>query len=211
MTALTKAVRTGGIPDTLPGFERIKRYWDRSQELVVAKVLPGEVYVTTQSEMINTVLGSCVATCIRDPAFGIGGMNHFMLPCEGVNCETHWGGTAANSALRYGNYAMEHLINEILKYGGRRDHLEVKVFGGGRVLAAMTDVGRRNIDFTLNYMHTEGFRIVAQDLGNTYPRKVNYFPQTGRVQMKKLRTTDGETIVNREKTICMILSIKYRW
>ncbi len=187
------------FPDPLPGFENIKRYWDNQLEVTVAKLLPGEVYVSTQSEMITTVLGSCVASCIRDPAFGIGGMNHFMLPSGGSDGSSSWVGTDVNSAMRYGNYAMEHLINEILKHGGRRDHLEVKVFGGGKVLAAMTDVGRRNIDFVMHYVRTEGLSVVAEDVGDIYPRKVNYFPQTGRAQMKKLRSTYKDTIVRRER------------
>lgn len=187
---------TGGLPEPLPEFQHIKRYWDRQRELPVAKILPGEYYVSCHNEMITTVLGSCVSACIRDPAFGIGGMNHFMLPSDKAG---HWTGTNLSEATRYGNYAMEHLINEILKQGGRREHLEIKVFGGGRVLGTMTDVGRRNIEFVKDYLRTEGFAVAAADVGDIHPRKVNYFPATGRAQMKKLRTLHNDTIAKRER------------
>ncbi|MCP4407165.1 MAG: chemoreceptor glutamine deamidase CheD [Gammaproteobacteria bacterium] len=183
----------------LSGFEDIKRYWDRKEAVVTAKILPGEYYVTVNGEMITTVLGSCVSACIRDPAFGIGGMNHFMLPMSKNDCAECWSGTMVNAATRYGNFAMEHLINEILKQGARRDHLEIKVFGGGKVLATATDVGSRNIEFVMDYLHTEGFSVMAKDVGDIYPRKVNYYPQTGRVRMKKLKSTHNDTIVTREK------------
>ncbi len=138
------------LPVALEGFEDIKRYWDRKEAVVAAKILPGEYYVTVNGEMITTVLGSCVSACIRDPAFGIGGMNHFMLPMSNDDCAGCWNGTMVNAGTRYGNFAMEHLINDILKQGARRDHLEIKVFGGGKVLTSMTDVGRRNIEFVMD-------------------------------------------------------------
>lgn len=119
----------------LSGFEGIQRYWDRERQMPAAKILPGEYYVSNQNELITTVLGSCVSACIRDPVAGIGGMNHFMLP----NSERgNWNGkhSIASNATRYGNFAMEHMINDILKHGGERGNLEVKVFGGGKSLAA---------------------------------------------------------------------------
>jgi len=101
----------------IPGFEKINRYWDKTLELNVAKILPGEYYVTASNEGVTTVLGSCVAACIRDRLFGVGGMNHFMLPIQSSDAQ---GGTFG-LAERYGNFAMEHLINDILKNGGRRE------------------------------------------------------------------------------------------
>ena len=186
-------------PDTLPGFESIRRYWDNTDQIFAAKILPGEYYVTANGEMLTTVLGSCVSACIRDPAFGIGGMNHFMLPMNASDSSESWSGTVVNAATRYGNYAMEHLINDLLKHGGRRDHLEVKIFGGGRVLAQMTDVGRRNIEFVMEYLRTEGFSVAARDVGDIYPRKINYYPQTGRVRLKKLRSVHKDTVASRER------------
>ena len=123
-----------------PGFAHVNRYFDRLLDHVVVKILPGEYYVTTQGEAVVTVLGSCVSACIRDRRSGIGGMNHFMLP-ESFPGEV---ATANGRGERYGNIAMEQLVNSVLKAGGDRRELEVKVFGGGRVLAQMTDVGKRN-------------------------------------------------------------------
>jgi len=181
-------------PPAPPGFDHIKRYWDPSRDVHVAKLLPGEYYISMRGEMITTVLGSCISACIRDRKLGIGGMNHFMLPSSAKPGD--WGGSS--SSARYGSYAMEKLINEILKSGGRRENLEVKAFGGGRIVTAMTDVGRKNIDFLHEFLQIEGLKLIAEDLGSLYPRKVNYFPDSGRAQVKKLRSIHNDTIVRRE-------------
>jgi chemotaxis protein CheD len=182
----------------LSGFDRINRYWDRTLEMHAAKILPGEFYVTTQNEIIVTVLGSCVSACIRDPVFGVGGMNHFMLPLQNGDNGT-WERKGLGLATRYGNYAMEHLVNEILKNGGMRKNLEVKVFGGGKILAQMTDIGDKNIRFVLDYIRTEGLKLLSQDLGDIYPRKVQYYPKNGKVRIKKLRSLHNDTITARER------------
>ncbi|AEG00564.1 chemoreceptor glutamine deamidase CheD [Methylomonas methanica] len=186
-------------PASIPGFENINRYWDKENQIVAAKLLPGDYYVTTDSEMITTVLGSCVSACIRDRVLGIGGMNHFMLPETSSSRLNSREEAVVGSALRYGNYAMEHLINTILQFGGKRKNLEVKLFGGGKVIATLGDVGSRNIAFVLDYVDTEALDLVSQDMGDIYPRKVNYYPQTGRVRMKKIKDLHNETIVLREK------------
>jgi chemotaxis protein CheD len=186
-------------PQALSGFKSINRYWDRVNNTYTAKILPGEFYVTTHQELITTVLGSCVSACIRDPIFGIGGMNHFMLPLEGDHSSNSWKNAGNSAATRYGNVAMELLINNILKHGGNRSNLEVKVFGGGRILAQMTDIGRRNIEFVHEYLRIEGFTIKAENLGDTTPRKIIYDPISGKVNMKKLRSLHNETIINREQ------------
>jgi chemotaxis protein CheD len=184
------------LPRALHGFSHIKRYWDKTNDSFVAKILPGELYVTCSNEIITTVLGSCISACIRDPIFGIGGMNHFMLPMSTTDTSQN---DKLGSAMRYGNYAMEHLINEILKNGGERSNLEVKLFGGGRVLSHMTDVGERNIKFALEYIATEGLKLIAEDLGDIYPRKIQYNPITGKARQKKLRNMHNRTIVQREE------------
>ena len=186
------------IPPAPVGFEAINRYWDKQNEIIAAKILPGEYYVTTHNEMITTVLGSCVSACIRDRVFGIGGMNHFMLPlCSGQG----WGGTGdvVSTATRYGNYDLEHMINDILTHGGHRRNLEVKIFGGGKIIDAMTDVGFKNIKFVRDYLVQEGLKVVGEDLGDIYPRKVNYYPATGRVRMKKLKHLHNDTVLRREE------------
>lgn len=180
------------LPRALNGFAHIKRYWDKSNDTLVAKILPGELYVTRHNEMITTVLGSCISACIRDPYAGVGGMNHFMLPIS-KNV-----GIKDSDAARYGNFAMEHLINEILKNGAQRKNLEVKLFGGGRVLSHMTDVGKRNIEFALEYIRLEGLTLISDDLGDIFPRKIQYDPITGKARMKKLRTMHNRTVAERE-------------
>lgn len=185
------------VSAALPEFERLHRAWDEQHKTWAVKLLPGEFYSTTEDEMIMTVLGSCIAACIRDPIFGIGGMNHFMLPVGGRQEVDSWQASGAGAAARYGNHAMELLINAILKQGGRRDHLEVKIFGGGRILAQMTDIGRRNIDFVREYIVSEGLSLLAEDVGDRFPRKVVYFPVSGRVRVKRLRATHDE-VVERE-------------
>ena len=185
------------IAPALPGFEHLRRFWDPTHQCVTAKVLPGEFYVSTQAEMISTVLGSCIAACIRDKRRGVGGMNHFMLP-EPVGERDAWS-AAVGRAARYGSDAMEQLINAILKAGGHREDLEVKVFGGGRVLAQMTDVGRRNIEFIQRYLATEKFEVAASDLGDVYPRQVQYFPVSGRVRVRQLLGTRDAQLVDGER------------
>jgi chemotaxis protein CheD len=170
------------------------RYFDRQFDSEAAKILPGEYFVTDQSMLLVTVLGSCVAACIRDTDSGVGGMNHFMLPDDGRR-------DMIGSSARYGTYAMEILINHLLKMGARKNRLEAKVFGGGAVLASLTssNIGAKNAEFVLNYLKTEKIPIVAKDLLDSYPRKVYYFPETGRVMLKKLHRVHNETLFNRER------------
>lgn len=179
------------LPPSDPEFTHVRRYFDPTRARIVAKILPGEYYVTTDNELISTTLGSCVAACIRDPVFGIAGMNHFMLPVDR-------GHRPDMQAAIYGNQAMELLINALLKRGASRQRLEVKLFGGGQVLAGVTDVGRSNIEFVREYMHVEGFPILAEDLGGQYPRKLMYDPLTGKVQVKRLLRLHNDTIQRRE-------------
>jgi chemotaxis protein CheD len=183
-------------PRMLPGFDHITRYWDEQHGMYAAKLLPGEYYVTREAETIVTVLGSCVSACVRDTVMGIGGMNHFMLPESGGGGS--WEHNGAGQSTRYGSYAMEQMINDILKNGGSRKHLEVKLFGGGRILATVTDIGRKNIDFVEHYIRTEGLQVTARDLGDIHPRKVYYTPATGKAFVKRLRHMHNNTIVERE-------------
>lgn len=180
------------------GFEHVKRYWDSHIGSFVAKILPGEFYVSMHNEYIATVLGSCVSACIRDVENGVGGMNHFMLPIQ-TNFSDNWGNSAVCNSTRYGNWAMEHLINEIIKYGGKKERLEIKIVGGGRVLSHVTDIGERNIQFVTEYLREEGLEAAAQDVGDVYPRKVLYQPETGKVKVKKLRNARNDTIERLEK------------
>ena len=169
-------------------------YYDRTFDCEAAKILPGEYYYTPKDMLIVTVLGSCVSACIRDRVKGLGGMNHFMLPDGGDP------GNPVSASMRYGTYAMEVLINDLLKAGARREHLEAKVFGGGAVLKGFTaiNVGERNAAFVLNFLKTERIPVLAEDLNDIYPRKVYFFPRTGKVLVKKLMQTQNETLAKRE-------------
>lgn len=181
---------------TIPGFEHINRYWDPRMRMPTAKILPGQCYVSRTGEMIVTVLGSCISACVRDRKIGIGGMNHFMLPVRpGTKSQS-----AITSELAYGNWAMEFLINEILKLGGKKSQLEVKIFGGGRVMSGLThvDIGARNISFVFDYLEQEQLKIAAQDVGSDCPRKILYFPDTGAVKLRRLRSRLNDTIEQRE-------------
>lgn len=188
----------GRMPKCLPGFENINRYWDEKHCIYAAKILPGEFYVTTHGELIATVLGSCVTACIRDPAIGVGGINHFMLPYYNNNQNHNWEHTPVSLETRYGNIAMEKLINAIMKIGGKKKNLEIKLFGGGRVLDMRTDIGERNIEFVKQYLIKENLKVVAEDVGGRHPRKLQYFPYTGRVRVRKLNNLHNNTLIERE-------------
>ncbi|VAW70054.1 Chemotaxis protein CheD [hydrothermal vent metagenome] len=188
------------MPACLRGLEHISRFWDKRHSMFSAKILPGEYYVSMHGELISTVLGSCISACIRDTKMGIGGMNHFMLP---MGCEdAHAGKEHLTSATRYGNFAMEMLINEILKAGGKRKYLEIKLFGGGRILSSMTkiDIGNKNIKFAHEYLQDENLKVVSEDTGDIYPRKVLFYADTGKVRIKKLRNMHNDTIRKREES-----------
>ena len=186
-------------PAMLPAFAHMQRFWDPQMDSWTVKILPGEYYVTRGEEAISTVLGSCISACVRDPMRNVGGMNHFMLPEDSSTGPNNWLDPAVGLATRYGSYAMESLINDLLKLGATRERLEIKVFGGGRVLSGITDVGARNITFVRNYLQLEGYRIAAEDLGGTQPRKVIYFPDTGRVKMRRLRPVENRIISHHEQ------------
>ena len=175
-------------------------YFDRQFNCDAVKILPGEYFVTQRELVIVTVLGSCVSVCLRDRANGIGGMNHFMLPGNNDG-----GISPISASARYGVYAMELLINYLLKLGARRSDFEAKVFGGGSVLRGMTanNVGERNAEFVREYLATENIQIAAQDLLDIYPRKVYYFPNTGRVLVKKLKSQHNTTVLDREMEYSM--------
>jgi chemotaxis protein CheD len=182
---------------SMNGIEEVlapNHYFDRNFQIEAAKILPGEYYVTARDMLLVTVLGSCVSACIRDPKSGIGGMNHFMLP-EG---DPH---NPLSESARYGGYAMEVLLNQLIKLGATRSRLEAKVFGGGAVMRGFTlhNVGERNSNFVLEYLAAERIRIVSQDLRDIYPRKVYFFPTTGRVLVKKLKQVHNNTILRREE------------
>jgi chemotaxis protein CheD len=165
-------------------------YHDHHFKHDAVKVLPGEYYVTTADMMIMTVLGSCIAACIWDPKVRVGGMNHFMLPDGG-----------GDTSGRYGSYAMELLINEMIKLGARRETMQAKVFGGGQVMHSFTtmNVGERNTQFVLDYLQTERIAVISKDVLDIHPRKVCYFPATGKAMCKRLAHSHPETLETQER------------
>jgi len=172
--------------------------------MVQVKIGPGDYYVTAAAnEILVTILGSCVAVCMRDPVLGVGGMNHFLL-AESANGE--WGGTGA--ATRYGNYAMETLINDIVALGGIRARFEVKVFGGGHVIDSSMPIGQKNVEFAERYLANEDMPIAAKHVGGFHPRRIHYFPQTGKVQMLQLCRGTDEAVFKAEMELKRRIAIK---
>ncbi|MBA2690616.1 MAG: chemoreceptor glutamine deamidase CheD [Burkholderiales bacterium] len=169
-------------------------YHDRNFNLPAAKIGPGEFYATQRDIVVVTVLGSCVSACLRDPITKIGGMNHFMLPYHSSEPD----GPLSESA-RYGAYAMEVLVNHMLTLGAKRERIEAKIFGAGRIVPGMSDIGSRNASFAVEYLAREKIRVVAQDLGSEQATKVYFFPWTGRVLIKRLRALGNDTVLVRER------------
>ena len=171
-------------------------YLDREFGMQAVKILPGQWHAARGDVAITTVLGSCVSTCLWDPLERIGGMNHFMLPGDGASAQSAW----ADSA-RFGVYAMEVVINDMLRLGADRRRMVAKVFGGAQLLAGFgtLDVGAKNSEFVLEFLRVEGIRVLAQDLMDVYPRKVHFFVGTGKVQVKRLAPAPGDTVQKRER------------
>lgn len=193
----------------LSGFSDVYRYWDSAKNMTSVKLQPGECYVTKENEMVVTVLGSCISACVRDPVAGVGGMNHFMLPKQTVNHKISRS-SLGNPELCYGNWAMEHLINSVLKHGGAKNRLQIKIFGGAKVLANMSNIniGERNIEFILSYLENDGWAIDSQNLGGDFPRKIVYFPREGNVKMKRMQVERNKEIAVKEESYLDSLSRK---
>ena len=175
-------------------FAHIRRMRDSRFPHEIACILPGEFFVSSDPIIVYTVLGSCISACIRDPVSGVGGMNHFMLPKPKEGGGDSWG-----ESTRYGSYAMESLINDILKRGGIKSRLEIKLFGAGKIYDGNIDVGARNAEWVLEFLKAEGLSSCKNDLGDVYPRKVYYFTESGRVLLKKLERVKNRTIELREQ------------
>ncbi|HYN64827.1 MAG TPA: chemoreceptor glutamine deamidase CheD [Candidatus Limnocylindrales bacterium] len=167
-------------------------FWYETQfSSEAVKVLPGEYFVDSEDLLIMTTLGSCIAACLWDRNARVGGLNHFMLP----------GGSGDSG--RYGAYAMELLINEMMKRGASRSSLEAKVFGGGQVIAGMEtmNVGERNTHFVLDYLKTERIAVVSKDVLDVYPRKVCFLPASGKAMVKRLAATHSATLAAQELAV----------
>lgn len=180
---------------SVAGFDGVRRAWSAEYQRYAAQIMPGEFYVTQEDELIVTLLGSCVAACVRDRRSGYGGMNHFMLPEGSDGASTAW---IERASTRYGDFAMEQLINELLKLGARREDLEVKLAGGGRMYESNANIGAENAQFAVRYLREEGLHLAAHDLGGAWPRKVRYLPREGSMRVSRLPPIVRNRIVVRE-------------
>jgi len=171
------------------------QYFDREFKVEAVKILPGQWHAARDGA-ITTVLGSCVSTCLWDPLTRVGGMNHFMLPGDTASPDSPWAASA-----RFGVYAMEVLINDMIRLGADRRRMVAKVFGGAQLLAGFDrlDVGAKNSEFVLEFLRVEGIRVAAQDLLDVCPRKVHFFIDSGKVQVKRLSLTPSESVQKRER------------
>jgi len=172
-----------------------RRRHHRFPDHEVVTLFPGEYFVSDKPVVLSTLLGSYVAVCMRDPNAGVGGMNHFMLPAPGHSVSSGaWSGKT-----RYGSYAIEALVNGILKYGGHKNRLEVKVFGGAKLYEGGGDIGASNVQWVLEYLDREGLRPIASDLGKDYARSVYFYTDTGRVLMKSGDSAERGRAVEADK------------
>ncbi len=164
-------------------------FYDAQFRSVVVKVLPGEYFVAAEDLPIMTTLGSCIAACLWDRQARVGGMNHFMLP-EG-----------SGDSGRYGTFAMELLINEMMKRGATRSTMEAKVFGGGQVISGMNtvNVGERNTRFVLDYLATERIPVVSRDVLDVFARKVCFLPASGKALVKRLSVARPDALIAQER------------
>ncbi len=160
------------------------------------KVLPGEFFVADEDLLVMTTLGSCIAACLWDRERRVGGMNHFLLP-DGSGSGSDGDGDSG----RYGSYAMDLLIGEMVKRGSTRSTMEAKVFGGGAVISGMNtiNVGERNTAFVLDYLRTERITVVSKDVLDIYPRKVCFLPASGKAMVKRLASANTEALAAQER------------
>jgi chemotaxis protein CheD len=165
---------------------------------LVTTVHQGDCFVSGETDLTySTVLGSCVSACVYDTKAKLGGMNHFLLAEQSGAARDRYGASA-----RYGAFAMERLINTVLSRGsGNKANLEIKVFGGGLINSALTDIGAKNSEFVREFLANEGYRPAGADLGGTFARRVLFKPQSGRVFVKRLPSTDAGNIAREELAI----------
>lgn len=165
---------------------------------VVTTVHQGDCLVSKDADLTySTVLGSCISACVRDRAANVGGMNHFLLAEQSGSAKDRYGASA-----RYGAFAMEQLINKVLSMGtGRKQNLEIKVFGGGKINSALDDVGAKNIEFVRQFLADEGYIMAKEDLGGTYARRVMFKPHSGRAFVKRLDNAAGASVAREELLI----------
>ncbi len=151
---------------------------------------PSKIFVSTQACEVVTVLGSCVSVCLYDRCRQIGGINHYMLPL--------WNGKELPSP-KFGNIAIEKLIQKMIDHGASKKDLIAKVFGGAEVIKAtngMFRIGQKNTDIAHQILRQEGIRIVGQSTGSQQGRKILFRTSTGEVLMKYIKRQHVSQIIN---------------
>jgi chemotaxis protein CheD len=195
--------RNPAEPPVTDYFSGKKSYFDPRESITIVKIFSGDWHVSTKSgEMLVTILGSCVSACIRDPITRVGGMNHFLLPGDDKT------DNQISDAARYGVFAMESLLNGILNAGGRKDRLEIKVFGGGNVINNSARIGSKNAKFIREFLQREGLRITSEDLEGDLPRRLHYYSDTGKVMMRLLKRKEDMVVVAEEERYTKQISNK---
>lgn len=190
---MTRTLQRAAKGQALPGENYLasNRFFDHQFACDVIKIKPGEFFVGTGNIALATVLGSCVSACLWDPVTRLGGMNHFML-AEAKGRADH---------MRYGQFAMDTLLQHLLAAGALAQSIEAKVFGGARILRGLnhSEVGRHNVQFVQEYLHAQNIPITAQDLGSYHPRKLYFFPETGQVKLRRLPADESSTVILEEQ------------
>lgn len=178
-------------------FENIHRSYDKSLDKYVVGISSGGIYLTEEDEVITTVLGSCIAVCVRDLMTGITGMNHFLI----AGNKNDINNASGHSLFQYGLYSMDYMLNKMIHLGCSKDTMEIKIFGGGAIISSVGDVGKSNVRFVKNYINLKGYRLAGEDVGGNHPRKINYFSGSGKVMVKRMRSLHKQVIANREKRL----------
>jgi chemotaxis protein CheD len=187
----TERVQVGDL------FDGVKRYYDQNLEMTVVKLLTGDCYFTGDArEMLVTILGSCISVCLRDPVAKVGGMNHILLPGDS-NVKLSKGDLGYST--RFGAYAMEELINGMLKLGASKARMEAKIFGGGNVINNATLIGDKNVIFATQFLEQEKIPIKSKDVGGIDARRLHFFPDTGKAFIRKLKRKEDLVILDKEK------------
>ncbi len=182
------------VPISLLGSQHLEAYWREKWNCYGVSIKQGDYCVTDQPIVITTVLGSCISVCVYDKSTGYGGMNHFMLPKKSDDKDMY-------RPFRYGLFSMEQMINQFLKQGVSKEHLEAKVIGGAKMMGKLSNIGQLNIDFIMQYLSDEKLRLIAQDIGGEQGRKLAFFPNTGRLLVSKIAQIENNKLLESESKV----------
>ncbi len=178
-------------PISLLGSENLDVYWRDKWQCFGVNIKQGDYCVTDQKVVITTVLGSCISVCLHDKQTGFGGINHFMLPTKCDDNDMY-------RPFRFGAFAMEQMVNQLLKQGAEKDQLEVKVIGGAKMMGKLSNIGQLNIDFITQYINDEKLHLVAQDIAGDQGRKLAFFPSTGRLLVSRIAQIENQQLLATE-------------